>query len=153
MLVKDFVAGTALDLGIFVSLLPQQRTTELDPRDAGIQVLGRERLPVDADRFPEERFRTRRLIAGKVDAPKIRHGGPDQIVRLLAVHVAIDRCHSSEIRGGIIERVGTWRVEHVVQRVDSGWTADDVLRELPRIFGAAPKIADKPPSTWKKPPS
>ena len=58
-----------------------------------------------------------------------------------------------QVRGGIIERVGTWRVEHVVQRVDSGWTADDVLRELPRIFGAAPKIADKPPSTWKKPPS
>jgi len=58
-----------------------------------------------------------------------------------------------QVRGDIIERVGTWRVEHVVQRVDSGWTADDVLRELPRIFGAAPKIADKPPSTWKKPPS
>jgi NAD(P)-dependent dehydrogenase (short-subunit alcohol dehydrogenase family) len=56
-----------------------------------------------------------------------------------------------QARGGVIERVGTWRVDQLLQRSDAGWTADDVLREAPRLFGAAPKAADKPPAEWKKP--
>jgi NAD(P)-dependent dehydrogenase (short-subunit alcohol dehydrogenase family) len=55
-----------------------------------------------------------------------------------------------QVRGGIIERVGTWRVDQMLQRFDAGWTADDVVGELPRLFGAAPKVADKPPSSWTK---
>ena len=56
-----------------------------------------------------------------------------------------------QVRGGVIERVGTWRVDQVLQRNDAGWTADDVVREVPRLLGAAPKVADKPPSDWRKP--
>jgi NAD(P)-dependent dehydrogenase (short-subunit alcohol dehydrogenase family) len=54
------------------------------------------------------------------------------------------------VRGGVIERVGTWRVEHALERHDRGFTADDYAQEIPRLFGAAAKPAEKPPAEWKR---
>ena len=53
-----------------------------------------------------------------------------------------------QVRGGIVEHVSTWRVEQTAQRVDGGFTAEDFVTEIPRLFGAAAKRADPPPPEW-----
>ena len=51
-----------------------------------------------------------------------------------------------QVHGGTIEHVQTWTVGRTWQRDDRGFTADDLVRELPLDAGAKP--ADRPPPEW-----
>ena len=54
-----------------------------------------------------------------------------------------------QVRGGIVEHVRTFEVDHVIDRSDRGWTAADLAGELPRMFGAGARRADPPPKDWQ----
>jgi NAD(P)-dependent dehydrogenase (short-subunit alcohol dehydrogenase family) len=54
-----------------------------------------------------------------------------------------------QVRGGIVEHIDTWSVRDDTRAGDRGFTADDYRHEIPRLFGAAAKRADPPPSGWK----
>ncbi len=56
-----------------------------------------------------------------------------------------------QARGGHIEHVQTFVVDHTLERADRGWTVADLTGEMPRMFGAGARRADPPPTTWKKP--
>jgi NAD(P)-dependent dehydrogenase (short-subunit alcohol dehydrogenase family) len=51
-----------------------------------------------------------------------------------------------QVHGATIEHVGTWRVERTWRREDRGFTADDLVAEIPS--DAPPKAADPPPREW-----
>src|SRR5262249_40771869 len=53
-----------------------------------------------------------------------------------------------QVRGGIVERVGTWSVLGTASSEERGFTAEDYRTEVPRLFGAAAKRADPPPEEW-----
>jgi NAD(P)-dependent dehydrogenase (short-subunit alcohol dehydrogenase family) len=53
-----------------------------------------------------------------------------------------------QVRGGIVEHVGTWKVLGTARSDENGFTADDFRTEIPRLFGAAAKPADLPPPDW-----
>ncbi len=53
-----------------------------------------------------------------------------------------------QVRGGSIEHVTTWKVDASAQRADAGFTADDYVTEVPRLFGAAARRSDPPPAEW-----
>jgi NAD(P)-dependent dehydrogenase (short-subunit alcohol dehydrogenase family) len=55
-----------------------------------------------------------------------------------------------QVRGGIIEHAATWSVDQTARATERGFTADDFVTEVPRLFGAAAKPADMPPPDWKK---
>jgi len=55
-----------------------------------------------------------------------------------------------QVRGGIIEHVQTFTVDRTAERVDAGWTAADLVGELPRMFGAGARAADPPPKEWQE---
>jgi NAD(P)-dependent dehydrogenase (short-subunit alcohol dehydrogenase family) len=58
-----------------------------------------------------------------------------------------------QVRGGTVEHIETWTVRATARSTtsapDRGFTADDYRNEIPRLFGAAAKRADPPPSDWK----
>ena len=54
-----------------------------------------------------------------------------------------------QVRGGIIEHVQTFAVDHVATRADAGWSAADLVTELPRMFGAGARRSDPPPKEWQ----
>jgi NAD(P)-dependent dehydrogenase (short-subunit alcohol dehydrogenase family) len=54
-----------------------------------------------------------------------------------------------QVRGGIIEHVQTFVVDHIAERADAGWSAEDLVAELPRMFGAGAKRSDPPPKEWQ----
>jgi NAD(P)-dependent dehydrogenase (short-subunit alcohol dehydrogenase family) len=54
-----------------------------------------------------------------------------------------------QVRGGIIEHVQTFVVDHVAERADTGWSAADLATELPRMFGAGARRSDPPPKEWQ----
>jgi NAD(P)-dependent dehydrogenase (short-subunit alcohol dehydrogenase family) len=54
-----------------------------------------------------------------------------------------------QVRGGVVEHVRTFAVDHTIERADRGWTADDLAGELPRMFGAGARRADPPPKEWQ----
>jgi NAD(P)-dependent dehydrogenase (short-subunit alcohol dehydrogenase family) len=54
-----------------------------------------------------------------------------------------------QVRGGIVEHVRTFAVDHVIERADHGWTVADLAYELPRMFGAGARRADPPPKDWQ----
>lgn len=56
-----------------------------------------------------------------------------------------------QVRGGTIEHVATYAVDRTITRADHGFTVDDLVGEVPRMFGAGPRRADPPPTTWRKP--
>lgn len=56
-----------------------------------------------------------------------------------------------QVSGGRIERVRTFDRAAVVERHDRGHGYDDLVDEIPRMFGAAPRRAEKPPTDWRKP--
>ncbi len=55
-----------------------------------------------------------------------------------------------QVRGGIVEHVQTFAVDHTVERGDRGWTAHDLAAELPRMFGAGARRSDPPPKEWQE---
>jgi NAD(P)-dependent dehydrogenase (short-subunit alcohol dehydrogenase family) len=54
-----------------------------------------------------------------------------------------------QVRGGAVEHIETWSVRDTAHAEGRGFTADDYLREIPRLFGAGAKRADPPPPGWK----
>ncbi len=54
-----------------------------------------------------------------------------------------------QVRGGIVEHVQTFVVDHVAERADRGWTAPDLATALPRMFGAGARPSDPPPKEWQ----
>lgn len=56
-----------------------------------------------------------------------------------------------QVSGGRIERIRTFDRAVVVERHDRGHTYDDLVDEIPRMFGASPRRAEKPPQDWRKP--
>jgi NAD(P)-dependent dehydrogenase (short-subunit alcohol dehydrogenase family) len=56
-----------------------------------------------------------------------------------------------QVRGGSVEHVTSWSVDQTARATEKGFTADDFVAEIPRLFGAAAKPADKPPPDWKRP--
>jgi NAD(P)-dependent dehydrogenase (short-subunit alcohol dehydrogenase family) len=54
-----------------------------------------------------------------------------------------------QVRGGILEHVRSWDVRDQLERHDRGWTAPDLAREVPRLFGAGAKRSDPPPAEWR----
>lgn len=54
-----------------------------------------------------------------------------------------------QVRGGIVEHVRTFAVDHTVERDDRGWTAGDLVQEVPRMFGAGARRSDPPPKEWQ----
>jgi len=53
-----------------------------------------------------------------------------------------------QVRGGTVEHVSAWVVDHIVTREDRGWAAPDLAAEIPRMFGAGAKPAELPPKDW-----
>src|SRR5262249_8785054 len=47
-----------------------------------------------------------------------------------------------QVRGGVVEHVGTWNVLGIARADETGFNADDFRTEIPRLFGAAAKKAD-----------
>lgn len=56
-----------------------------------------------------------------------------------------------QVRGGIIEHVATWKIDHTIERSDRRWTVADLGAAIPRMFGAGAKAPDRPPDTWRAP--
>ena len=54
-----------------------------------------------------------------------------------------------QVRGGTVEHVRTWEVRDQLERHDHGWTAPDLVAEVPRLFGAGAKRSDPPPRDWQ----
>jgi NAD(P)-dependent dehydrogenase (short-subunit alcohol dehydrogenase family) len=57
-----------------------------------------------------------------------------------------------QVHGGSVEHISSWNVERTIKRTDSGFTAEELAHELPRMLGAGPKRADLPPPDWKRSP-
>jgi NAD(P)-dependent dehydrogenase (short-subunit alcohol dehydrogenase family) len=55
-----------------------------------------------------------------------------------------------QVRGGTLEHIRTWEVRDQLERHDRGWTAPDLLHEVPRLFGAGAKRSDPPPAEWRE---
>jgi NAD(P)-dependent dehydrogenase (short-subunit alcohol dehydrogenase family) len=55
-----------------------------------------------------------------------------------------------QVRGGVIEHVRAWEVDTAFERHDRGWTASELVSEMPRMFGAGVKRADPPPAEWQE---
>jgi NAD(P)-dependent dehydrogenase (short-subunit alcohol dehydrogenase family) len=55
-----------------------------------------------------------------------------------------------QVRGGVIDHVGTWTVAGQLERDDAGWTAAELALEMPRLFGAGSKRAMPPPKEWQE---
>jgi NAD(P)-dependent dehydrogenase (short-subunit alcohol dehydrogenase family) len=55
-----------------------------------------------------------------------------------------------QVRGGVIDHVGTWAVANQLERTDGGWTAAELALEMPRLFGAGSKRPMPPPKEWQE---
>ena len=55
-----------------------------------------------------------------------------------------------QVRGATIEHIGSWQVERAFTRPDRGWTAPELVGELPRAFHAGAKRSDPPPPEWRE---
>jgi NAD(P)-dependent dehydrogenase (short-subunit alcohol dehydrogenase family) len=54
-----------------------------------------------------------------------------------------------EVRGGFVDHVVPWTVRAALERDDAGFTALDLVGEMPRLFGAGPFRSDPPPPEWQ----
>jgi NAD(P)-dependent dehydrogenase (short-subunit alcohol dehydrogenase family) len=55
-----------------------------------------------------------------------------------------------QVRGGVVEHVRAWEVDGQFERHDAGWSAPELVSEMPRLFGAGAKRADPPPPEWQE---
>jgi NAD(P)-dependent dehydrogenase (short-subunit alcohol dehydrogenase family) len=53
-----------------------------------------------------------------------------------------------QVSGPRVQHVSTWAVNRTLERDDAGWTAAELADEIPRLFGAGPKRAERPPQEW-----
>ncbi|MDQ1520480.1 MAG: hypothetical protein QOI55_1553 [Actinomycetota bacterium] len=53
-----------------------------------------------------------------------------------------------QVSGARVQHVRAWDVQQVLERDDAGWTARELADEVPRMFGAGPKRAERPPQEW-----
>jgi 3-oxoacyl-[acyl-carrier protein] reductase len=54
-----------------------------------------------------------------------------------------------QVRGGIIEHVRSWSVASTLERAGSGFAADELVHEVPRMFGAGSLRPMLPPKEWQ----
>ncbi len=55
------------------------------------------------------------------------------------------------VQGGRIDHVAPFAVDATIERDEAGWTAADLVAEMPRLFGAGPHAPDPPPDGWSRP--
>jgi NAD(P)-dependent dehydrogenase (short-subunit alcohol dehydrogenase family) len=55
-----------------------------------------------------------------------------------------------QVHGGSVEHIASWNVDNAMHRSDRGFTSDDLVHEIPRLFGASSRRADPPPADWKR---
>jgi NAD(P)-dependent dehydrogenase (short-subunit alcohol dehydrogenase family) len=53
-----------------------------------------------------------------------------------------------QVAGSRVQHVRAWDVATQFDRPDAGWTAAELVAEVPRMFGAGPRRADPPPKQW-----
>jgi NAD(P)-dependent dehydrogenase (short-subunit alcohol dehydrogenase family) len=53
------------------------------------------------------------------------------------------------VSGHRIGHVRAWTEGEELHRTERGWTAPELAREMPRLFGAAPPRNERPPDEWK----
>src|SRR5437016_9795516 len=59
LLGQDFIAGQGLGFRILITILPEQRATQLDMRDGEVYVVRRERFSIAADHVAKQLFSAR----------------------------------------------------------------------------------------------
>jgi NAD(P)-dependent dehydrogenase (short-subunit alcohol dehydrogenase family) len=55
-----------------------------------------------------------------------------------------------DVRGGLVQQAVAWSHGAALERDDDGWTALDLVTEMPRLFGAGPHRSDPPPADWQQ---
>jgi NAD(P)-dependent dehydrogenase (short-subunit alcohol dehydrogenase family) len=53
-----------------------------------------------------------------------------------------------QVAGARVQHVRAWDVAKTLERSDAGWTAGELVDEVPRWFGAGPRRAELPPKEW-----
>jgi NAD(P)-dependent dehydrogenase (short-subunit alcohol dehydrogenase family) len=53
-----------------------------------------------------------------------------------------------QVSGAKVQHVRAFDVVGSFEREDAGWTARELAEEVPRLFGAGPKRAERPPKEW-----
>src|SRR5581483_5808257 len=53
-----------------------------------------------------------------------------------------------QVSGPRVQHVASWSVRDALVREGAGFTAADLALEVPRLFGAAPRPAERPPAAW-----
>jgi len=78
------------------------------------------------------------------------HVGEFRRVPLVAGGGVGSRARRFQVRGGTVEHIETWSVRDTAHAEGRGFTADDYLREIPRLFGGGARNAPiRPPPGWK----
>jgi NAD(P)-dependent dehydrogenase (short-subunit alcohol dehydrogenase family) len=104
-------------------------------------------LPGAATRMAAVGWRTEQNLAAGGDQ------SPDHVAEL-ACYLASP---AAQWISGQLFHVGGYRIGHAVpwtlraelRRDDRAWTANDLVPEMPRFFGAGPPRNDKPPAEWR----
>jgi NAD(P)-dependent dehydrogenase (short-subunit alcohol dehydrogenase family) len=121
--------------------------TEMHPYGVTVNAI----MPGANTRLAKIGWRTERMIE--------QDGGTQQAQDMRdPVHVAEFGCflaspdaagisgQTFQVHGGTIEHISTWRVQQTWKRTDRGYTADELVTEIPLDTPA--KVADRPPAEW-----
>jgi hypothetical protein len=92
---QNVVAGERLHFGFGKAVLAQQSATQLDTRNPGVEVVGRECFRVQTDRITEHRLGTGVLFLGVIQAAQLGVGKRHQIM-MLAINLPVDVSHAAE---------------------------------------------------------
>jgi NAD(P)-dependent dehydrogenase (short-subunit alcohol dehydrogenase family) len=105
-------------------------------------------LPGAATRMAAVGWRTERTLARGGDQ------SPDHVAEL-ACYLASP--YAQWVSGQLFHvsghRIGhavAWTLRSELRRDDRGWTAPDLVHEMPRFFGAGPAPNEKPPENWSQ---